>query len=264
MDILSHTLTGMAVGTVIASFSRGGFKRKSAIILAGTLAGAIPDIDALSLWSKFDSVIGETLGLSHSGREIYFGKLWYSHHGMMHSLLMSVFFPLAWWLLGGSFSKNRQPLKSRLNSRLSRGKFGMIAFFFGYALHLIEDMITPSGSWGGVRLFFPSTEYYGGFGKIWWWNNYDLFLLIITVIFLNCIALLINKKAKQITSGLFILASTLFFFQIQTRGYDFQNRQVKNLFTSKENKSKEIQKGILGEKFYQKMQDFDNSISLNF
>jgi len=93
MDILSHTLSGIAVGTVAAAFvrkSRNSAKKKALIILSGALAGAIPDIDAISLWSGFDNAIGSPLGLNYSGREIYFGKLWYSHHGMFHSLFMGL------------------------------------------------------------------------------------------------------------------------------------------------------------------------------
>ncbi len=264
MDILSHTVTGMAAGTVVAAFSKRKFKSKLYIILAGTLAGAMPDIDAISLWSKFDSVIGQTFGFKHKGRQIYFGKLWYSHHGFMHSISMAFIAPLIWWFLGGLISRNRQPLVNRISSRWYNGRLGMMAFMMGYVLHLWEDMITPSGSWNGVRLLFPSTEYYGGFGKIWWWNNYDLFLIAASVVVINIIILLINRRKKELTLSVFTLAFILFFIQVNTRGSSFNNDSVKSAFSSKEKKSKEIQKEILGPFIFQKMEGMDNSINLNF
>lgn len=263
MDILTHTVTGMAVGTVVAAFSRGKFKRKTAIILAGTLGGALPDIDAISLWSKFDAVIGSTLSMPLSGRNIYFGKHWYSHHALMHSIFMAALLPLLWWLLGGLISRNRQKLVPRLSSRWLKGKLGMLAFFLGYTLHLFEDTPTPSGSWGGINLLWPSTEYIGGYGKIWWWNNYDLFLIVAFTTVLNIIILLINRRARQVTLGLFSVATLLFFIQVNSRGFDF-NQKLNLSFKSKEARSKAKQKEILGETVYGWMEDFDNSMNLNF
>jgi len=253
----------MAAGTLVAAFSRGKFKRKAAIILAGTLGGALPDIDALSLWSKFDAVISRPLGLSSSGRDIYFGKYWYSHHAMMHSLFMAVLLPFLWWLVGGIFSRNRQHLKPRLKSRWLRGKLGMLAFFLAFSLHCLEDTPTPSGSWGGVNLLWPSAEYIGGFGKIWWWNNYDLFLIVALTSILNILLLIINRKARQLTFFVFSVATLLFIFQVNTRGFDYNQREDAT-FKSKEARSKQKQREILGETLYNWMENFDNSMNLNF
>ena len=94
MDILSHTLSGIAIGTVVATFSNKTWKQKASILLAGGFGGCLPDFDAISLWSKFDSTIGRLLNLTHSGNEIYFGKLWYSHHAALHSILAPIFLVL--------------------------------------------------------------------------------------------------------------------------------------------------------------------------
>ena len=51
MDIISHSLTGLAVGTVCAHFSKDTWRNKVVILCASTLGGALPDLDALSLWS---------------------------------------------------------------------------------------------------------------------------------------------------------------------------------------------------------------------
>ena len=86
MDILTHTFSGFACGTVVASLHQGSLFDKVCIVLAGSIGGCLPDLDAISLWSGFDHYIGSVLSLP-SGREIYFGKFWYSHHSFMHSLV---------------------------------------------------------------------------------------------------------------------------------------------------------------------------------
>lgn len=261
MDILSHTLSGIAVGTAVATFvksSRYSLKRKFYIILSGALAGAIPDIDAISLWSGFDSYIGTPLGLRHSGSDIYFGKLWYSHHGMMHSLFMGLLLPFLWWVIGGTFSRNRQKFIPRLTARWHKGKLGSLAFFLAYSVHCFQDMITPSGSWGGIRLLFPASDYFGGWNHIWWWNNYDLFLVILSVIVLNLLFQLIKKHRRHLVCGCMIVGALIFALQISRRP------NLESIWNKNELASKQLQKEFLHPKVYSIMKDFDNSMNLNF
>ena len=109
MDILTHTLSGIAVGTVIASFTNKGFKQKLGLIALSGFGGALPDFDAISLWSKFDSTIGELFNLNYTGKEIYFSKLWYSHHGALHSIfggiLIAVIIAIITYLIKSKFKK---------------------------------------------------------------------------------------------------------------------------------------------------------------
>ena len=163
MDLLTHISAGLAIGTCIAVGTKSSALKKTGIILAGALGGALPDIDAISLWSKFDSTFGRFFGLQHSGRFIYSGKLWYSHHGFMHSLVASLIFGFLLLLFiyfirsrfrGISFSSFGQSVKN--NRRL------LFGFLGGYLAHLLCDMPTPAASWGGVRLFYPFTGYIGG------------------------------------------------------------------------------------------------------
>lgn len=75
VDILTHTLSGVAVATCVASFMptpQGRWR----LLLLGAVAGALPDLDALSLWSGFDHSIGAYFGLS-KGALIYTGQWWY-------------------------------------------------------------------------------------------------------------------------------------------------------------------------------------------
>jgi inner membrane protein len=94
MDIISHTLTGIAVGTLSAALFIRSWKSKVAIIFAGVVGRAPPDFDAISLWSKFNSTIGLLVGLSHSGKAICFEKFWYYHHGASHSIIAPIVFIL--------------------------------------------------------------------------------------------------------------------------------------------------------------------------
>ena len=185
MDIISHTLTGGAVGTVFATLSDKTFKAKAGIILIGGLGGALPDLDAISLWSKFDTTLGTYFKLVHTGREIYSGKFWYSHHAALHSVLAPLLFMFVTVIIKTSCKKGNYI--SNLTQYLTHKKFLFSAFFLGYMCHLLEDMPTPASVWGGVNFFYPSTHYIGGYGKIWWWNNYDLVIIIFSVIILNLI-----------------------------------------------------------------------------
>ncbi len=265
MDILCHTLTGTAVGTVIASYSKKSTFYKFGIILLGTLGGALPDLDAISLWSKFDSIFGAFLNLEHLGKEIYFGKLWYSHHSFLHSITAALGIPIIYFIVLSLIRFKRVDLYKTKNI-LTKYFSYILAFCLGFIFHLFEDMPTPHSVWGGVRLFFPSSQYYGGWGKIWWWNNYDLFLIILGTIVLNIVVLTTIKQQlkKYITTSIFVCASFLFIFQINNRNFDFNYKGHTPKYHEYEKQSKEIQKEILGDKVYRIMEKFDNYLQLNF
>ncbi|MEN7551285.1 metal-dependent hydrolase [Rapidithrix thailandica] len=265
MDILTHTLSGVAAGTVVAGFSSKGFRKKTGIIALGGLGGALPDLDAFSLWSGFDTYIGKALALSHSGKEIYFSKFWYSHHGFLHSItasLLLVFLMacLVFWVKRNSSYNLLQSVKKK--------QLFYLSFVFGFLLHLLEDMPTPSSVWGGVNFFWPSREYIGGTGQIWWWNNYDIFLIVTGVIVLNCLLLVLRRfirfDGRKFTVAVFMLGFTLALVQINTRGFDFHYTGHTPKYQEYEAKSKEIQKQLLGEKLYGWMQLFDNQLKIYF
>ena len=266
MDIISHTLTGIAVGTVIATSDNGNWKRKSAIILLGGFAGGLPDFDAISLGSKFDTIIGSFFGLNHTGKQIYSGKFWYSHHAALHSMLAPVLlllFSFLYIYLKGFFYKTKSIGKS-----IYTNKYLSISFLLGYIFHLFEDMPTPASVWGGVNFFFPNSDYIGGFGKIWWWNNYDLTLIIFLVILVNLMVLIapkIHKKTKsKLSLGVFSLGMGLFIFQIMTRPVDFSYTGHTTKYKEFEAESKRIQKEILGDRLYHFMVQIDDKIPVNF
>ena len=269
MDILTHTLSGFAVGTVIASFSKKGVKEKLLIIGTGGLAGALPDLDAISLWSRFDSTIGNFFKLETTGREIYSGKYRYSHHAFMHSIAAALFITLLLGIISYVIcNKFRKQNISKLYKYFIKNKLIHYSFILGFLIHLIEDMPTPASVWGGVNLFWPAKTYVGGAGKIWWWNNYDLFLIVLGVVIINSILhtfSFMNSKIKaKIITLVFILGFTLSLKQIHAREYNFAYTGHTNKYSEFEAKSKAIQKEILGKRLHSVMESFDNKLSIYF
>tara|TARA_B100000963_G_scaffold359525_1_gene387098 strand:- start:2253 stop:2627 length:375 start_codon:yes stop_codon:yes gene_type:complete len=92
MDILSRTISGLAIGATAMHFSNRGLKHKYLIVFVSGMAGFFPDLDVVSHWSGFDSTFGEWFDLRESGVTIYNQKRWYSHHGLLHSLFMASIF----------------------------------------------------------------------------------------------------------------------------------------------------------------------------
>lgn len=269
MDILTHTLSGIAIGTVVASFSNKGFKTKMGIIAIAGFGAALPDFDAISLWSGFDSTIGDFFGLNNSGKNIYFSKYWYSHHAFMHSMLASFIIAIFGGILayvGKSRFKNLS-FKAFAFS-IKQRRLYLAAFIFGFILHLLEDMPTPASVWGGVNFFWPSSSYLGGTGSIWWWNNYDIFLIVVAVILINSLALVAHRfikfNGRKINTIVFFIGLAMALFQINTRSFDFSYSQHNVNFADYEEKSKEVQKEILGDRLYTLMLDFDNKLHIYF
>ncbi len=268
MDIISHTLSGVAVGTVIASYGSAKLRNKIKTILIAGLGGVMPDLDAFSLWSKFDNTIGSFFDLAHSGSIIYFGKFWYSHHAGFHSIFTALLLPFLYLLITSGWSIIFQR-DFKLFLEIKNYKIHIIAFSLGFLLHLLEDLPTPSGVWGGVRLFFPNDIYIGGWGKIWWWNNYDIVLIISMIIITNIIIHIIKKfkttiNDKLINMSIFVVFSFIILYQINTRGFDFNYKGHTTKYQKYEAQSKLIQRKILGNRIYNIMEKIDNTIPLNF
>ncbi len=269
MDIITHALSGVAAGTVIANLPKINIKKKIGLMSIGGLGGIIPDIDAISLWSKFDSTIGQFFGLTLSGKEIYSAKLWYSHHSFMHSLfgclICGLLLAFLWYFIQTHF-KNIS-IKNFFNS-INTNKLFIISFIVGFIVHLLEDLPTPSSSWGGINLLWPLNIYIGGTGEIWWWNNYDIFLFVTLVIVINLI-LLISQYLYKFNSfkyslSIFIIGFIFIVFQIKNRDFDFNYVGKTTKFDFYEQKSKEIQKNILGENLYYIINEFDKRVKVNF
>jgi hypothetical protein len=92
MDIFTHTLSGIAAASAVAGFSCRSLKNKFLMICCGAAGAMLPDLDAVTRWPAFDTVIGKALGLSQTGRDIYYGHHWYSHHHFMHSITAGAIF----------------------------------------------------------------------------------------------------------------------------------------------------------------------------
>lgn len=263
MDILSHCTSGIAIASCASAFTPYKVSTKFKMLLVGGIAGAFPDFDALSLWSKFDQLIGIPLNLA-SGKAIYFGKYWYSHHAFLHSILAALLFALLSLVIIKKIKKDT----TNHNTFLITHKVLFISIVLSYCTHLLEDMPTPACVWGGVNFLFPSSNYIGGYGKIWWWNNYDLFLIINVCTLLNILMHTLNYFYKVrlsiLTSIITGISITIFIYQINTRGYDFSYTGFAKNYSDMEKVSKEIQKRELGDPLYNMMLSLDNVIPLNF
>ncbi|HTF81227.1 MAG TPA: metal-dependent hydrolase, partial [Cytophagales bacterium] len=221
------------------------------------------------LWSRFDQTFGRILGLKHSGAEIYFSKFWYSHHAFMHSLaaalLLTLFMGFVLFLCK---DRKKNAFWASLFAGYTKNIGLFLGFVLGYSIHLVQDMPTPASTWGGVNLLWPSKSYIGGTGDIWWWNNYDLFLIVWIVILSNLILLVLSRwtklNAAKGTCIVFLLGAALIVFQIKTRNFDFNYTGHSLKYTYYEIKSKEIQKRILGRKLYRIMERFDRMVKVNF
>ncbi|MGB0525951.1 MAG: metal-dependent hydrolase, partial [Flammeovirgaceae bacterium] len=215
MDILIHTLSGAAAATGVAGLFGNSKKERMQLIGIGAFAGALPDFDAISLWSKFDATVGKWLSLSHSGKEIYFGKLWYSHHAFLHSILGALIVLICYWSIRALIRKNSPNLRAFL--------LPSTTFLLAFCAHLLGDLPTPASVWGGIALWFPSSEYVGGWGKVWWWNNYDIFLILLWCTTINFIVfLLFNTQWVKLFSCVLVLSAFLLItHQVNTRGFDF-------------------------------------------
>lgn len=269
MDLLSHIASGIAIGTVAASFSKNSWKEKLGIVTVGGFGGALPDFDAISLWSKFDATIGRTLHLSHSGKDIYFSKLWYSHHAFLHSISAVLLIGLIIGIFSYIFRFGFNNLSfADFTKSIQNQQLYLTSFMLGFTIHLFEDMPTPYCVWGGVNFFWPSNTYLGGTGQIWWWNNYDIFLIIIAVIMINILILCVHKllhfDARKLTVFIFLIGALCILRQINTRGFDFNYIGFTSKYDTYEAKSKKIQQKILGDKVYRWMVKFDKAVKLNF
>ncbi|MFZ9956717.1 MAG: metal-dependent hydrolase [Flavobacteriales bacterium] len=266
MDLLSHILSGVALSTVIVSFAKTSKKNKAAIIFFGALGGGFPDFDVLSHWRGFDRNFGKFFALDLPGFQIYHSHRWYAHHGFLHSLLGGALIAST---LGIIIYLLRKKERTFIDSAIEN-RYIMLSFFLGFCAHLVEDMPTPAYAWGGVNFLFPSNEYWGGTVEIWWWNNYDMFLIILSVILLNTIVLIAHSykkfNVKIICSSVLSLGLSLYLYQMKTLDFDFnyQKAEHSKVFKEYEQKSKDIQKEILGENMYEVMRSFDESLPIWF
>lgn len=269
MDIITHIVSGAAVGTVFSAFAANGFYKKTMPVLLASVGAALPDFDTISLWPAFDGTIGRIFNLSHAGKEIYFSKYWYSHHGAMHSITAALLIALiSGLLLYFLVLREKQPASLGFANSLKFMAIPLSAFVAGFTIHLVEDMLTPAYVWGGVWFFWPFGSFVGGTGHIWWWNNYDIFLVISGVLFVNTILLLLGAtfkwKIQKFTLLVLFASLSLSFIQVKTRNFDFNYTGHTPKYDQYEQKSKEIQREILGEKLYKRLAGLDNKIPLHF
>jgi membrane-bound metal-dependent hydrolase YbcI (DUF457 family) len=266
MDILTHTVMGLAVGSVVTNMIQyRPVYHKMTVVLFGALGGFFPDIDAISLWSGFDGSFGKWF--THSGKEIYFGKWWYSHHGFFHSIFALL---LGGLIAGFPVYALLRILRRGYNLHRFQDSYRPVFFTFVFAgfTHLLCDCVTPASTWGGVRMFWPLPVYVGGWGDVWWWHNYDIFLIAASCFLLN-ISWLIFCTWMKMGAGtfpvLFALAAIIFIaVELHNRETNYSYKGITANYQQLEEASKKEQQRILGKTLYRRMDKFSRWLPFYF
>jgi hypothetical protein len=226
-----------------------------------TVAGALfADIDSLSVW-PWERWLGFPLFDPDAAAQVYASHRWYAHQAFSHSLLGMFLITLSFWVASSG-------LHSRLFHRAPRfgSSFAYLAPYWagwgiGYVLHLAEDLFTPAGPWGGIALAFPSDQYIGGWGWVWWWNNYDIQLILLAAFAVHALMIFwspVGKKGVRLFPVfVMLLASTWIGLQIHRRHYDFNRLN----FTANEQFSHRFAQDALGENLYQAFYALDRKVS---
>lgn len=119
MNGKTHLLIGTASGLGLAASAQADVRSALLLVASAALGSLLPDID------ERHSKISRAAGFVRAPAALLF-----KHRGFTHSMLAAFAVAVCAWLI--------HPL------------FG-VGLFFGYALHLVADMLTRSG----VPLFWP-------------------------------------------------------------------------------------------------------------
>ncbi|MCI4666865.1 MAG: metal-dependent hydrolase [Bacteroidia bacterium] len=255
-----NILLGLGIGTAMAAWNRSRPAQQVKLMAIGALGACFASLDEITLWSRFDDTLGTWLGLEESGVEIFMGTHWYSHQAFMHSILANVLFSTLLLLgMGLVYYKILKGAPS-LSSAINYVSVYALTFGLSYFVHLLGDLAAPSGPWHGIQLFFPMEVHVGGWGMTWWWNNYDLSLVLGVVLILN-LALIkwippLKKGMRYLPACVCGFALLLISWQLSTRGYDFN----KEGYATREKASHHIQEEILGHKIHTMMAKFDEKM----
>lgn len=207
MTPIGHCASGVGVGGVLSPVLNKSFKVPyRALTVIFIISSLLPDIDAVSLLFN---------------HRIYFGKWWYSHHMLGHSLIGAAVFAIIIALIyitiaialrgmRNLFRREKLPLEGRIRRFIG----ALLAAYIGCLAHFLGDLPTPPGPWGGIALMWPKMEMYGGWGKIYWHNYYIIYLSI---------AFLIGYLAVQFVAGAF---SSVRIKYTQWAGYLFRGISV--------------------------------------
>lgn len=181
-----HFLFGSLAGTVVyAASNRPGLQRWIGCCVLVGLGSLAPDLDSgVRAYSSADA--------------------WTGHRGWTHSILFAALFGLV------------MTLAARLMSRKMSSPLVFFCSFLGVCLHILGDMPTPRGSWGGLPVFFPHPARFGGFGKIGWydpvlfWKTAGFFVAGAVFVFASAIRPF--KRTATFLAGAIAVAGFIFAF----------------------------------------------------
>lgn len=195
MHLNTHICAGACVGSLMALHIKGlPQKSKGIVILLFMIGSALPDIDAVSVLFY---------------HKVFYASHWFSHRGAMHSICGLIILSA---LVTGCYNiAIRQQIICHFLQR-----FWMPFFFIviGGGLHILADLPTPSTPWGGLLLFWPfSTVRIGGYGNIWWVNEYLMLLFAIAAFICLVTIYFIGKDSRATKScKAIVMITNLFVF----------------------------------------------------
>ncbi len=264
MDAVINILLGACAGLVIAGWNRSRPSQRFKLMVVGMIGASLPSLDELTLWAGFDRWIGSWLVLPASGHEIYFGTFWYSHQGFFHSLLAGFLLSiLLGWVLSLVYYHIMKGTKSLAAAFRYLAGY-MFAAGFGFYLHLLGDIVAPGGPWGGIRLFYPLHTYVGGWGLTWWWNNYDIALILVLAL---AIGLIYLSTAHPLKKGFRLMPMVVLLFSLTSISWQLSQREFNfnhHSYTAREIASKQIQRQLLGDPLTKWMEWFDQKLPVYF
>lgn len=264
MDAVTNVLLGIFAGLIVAGWNRSRPAQRLKLILIGVIGATLPSVDEITLWAGFDEYIAPIFQLDTPGHILYFSKVWYGHQGFFHSLLAAALCSLLIGLVLSTWYYYIERGTSTWQAAFRYMGIYMATTALGFCLHLCGDLVAPGGPWEGIRLFYPLDQYVGGWGLTWWWNNYDLDLIILLSISICAIFL---HTAHPLKKG-FRMMPTLVLgccmltisWQLSQRSFDFNV----DSYVAREAASKHIQRQVLGESVTQWMEWIDRRLPVYF
>lgn len=192
MHLISHFCSGVCVGSLLSTICfRNSRKQPAVIPLAVGLGAILPDLD------------GITIFFSH---RIYYSSLWYSHHGISHTLFGSLLIVICLFVITTvvmiCFNKNSY------NSLLSV----YTLLYLGCLLHIAEDMPCPPGPWHGFMLLWPVSEQrFGAWSHIGWIDEFLMVIFLVGVLFTCILSLMMteNNCRRIVQPGILIFEVNL-------------------------------------------------------
>ncbi len=183
MHLVSHFCSALCAGVAASALLRD--RTHGSLFTVPLLLGAgavLPDIDSVSVL------------VSH---QVFYASSWYSHRGMAHSPFGALLLAAAAATMAGSFRKGTAWLAP---ARPWLVRFTCLSL--GALLHIVEDLPCPRDPWQGLMLLFPLSDHrFGGWGHIFWVNEFLMVLFSAGALASAGLLLFLQRRPKPRRAG---------------------------------------------------------------